>query len=1030
MIARRHIVPLIAALLLFAAYPASAQNDGHVQIPLSAWQDLVGEQSSTPSWALGSANVSASVQLVDGSAWGTVTTTVSVQVLDAGTVLVPLLASGTAVRTVFVDGTAAALVTTPGGLALPLQNAGTRNVQLEYRVDARRYGDGWVLDVPVPTATSTSFSAQLPGGAVAPSVVPASSVSAGTGYVSAQVPTTSAVQVTWRGDSAATAVTSRASYRGTVGDAAISWRATYIVDVADGRPATLPLLPRSVALVEVRVDDDEAPVVVQDGEFVVRVGGEGRHTIDVGFETPIVRGNGPPGVDMTIPAVPVSRFELVLPGDKEVTVTPASSVTITVEDGATTALAHVPMTSQVQFTWSEAVPEDALEEELRASAEIFHTAYAEEGVLYGTAEARFEITRGATSQLVLSLPDDVQVNRVSSASGAVSDWRADEETGELTLYLDREVSGAFACEVTFERLIGTGERALGSFSVPLFTARDVSRQRGMVALLASDELTLEPTDEGDATRVGENQLPPELLDRIEQRVAHTFRYLDAAPTIVVEPRVPERQQGRFDASVDTLISLDDVTTEASASVAIDVKAGTITALTLHLPADVNVLHLTAPSMRGYEVEDIDGAQQIEVEFTRELEGQLRVELSYEQILGEAGGEVSVPLVRVDGAEVQQGRVAVEALTAVEVQPARAENVSSMEIDELPRQLLMRTTNPILLAWKYVQMEPPPLLSLTVTRHRELELRDATIDRAEYTTLYTTDGFAVTTARFVVRNSRQQFLRVALPRGSEVWSATVAGQSETPALDESGEDGSVVVLVPIVNAEEGFPVELVYQTPVPALGALGQVSARLPRPAMVVTETRWEVYLPQGYRYAEPRSDLELVTWGMVVTGDELDMGGEGPAGRLQFEVPTEGVQVVFEKLYATQLEGDIGFSATYTTAAGDRIGAWAGGAAGVLLALGLLGGIGRRGRKVLRAVLVVVALAAAAGAVFVVGIDPMIPLIAAGVTVVIWLFLALLAVARRRWRASSEDEHETSAAPATDEGSDTEAGDDDETSER
>ena len=33
-------------------------------------------------------------------------------------------------------------------------------------------------------------------------------------------------------------------------------------------------------------------------------------------------------------------------------------------------------------------------------------------------------------------------------------------------------------KLQLERLIGTGERALASFPVPLFTARDVSRQRG------------------------------------------------------------------------------------------------------------------------------------------------------------------------------------------------------------------------------------------------------------------------------------------------------------------------------------------------------------------------------------------------------------------------------------------------------------------------------------------------------------------------------------------------------------------------
>ncbi len=39
------------------------------------------------------------------------------------------------------------------------------------------------------------------------------------------------------------------------------------------------------------------------------------------------------------------------------------------------------------------------------------------------------------------------------------------------------------------------------------------------------------------------------------------------------------------------------------------------------------------------------------------------------------------------------------------------------------------------------------------------------------------------------------------------------------------------------------MELVYATKVPSIGALGSVSARLPRPDLLVTESRWDWYLP-------------------------------------------------------------------------------------------------------------------------------------------------------------------------------------------
>ena len=134
-----------------------------------------------------------------------------------------------------------------------------------------------------------------------------------------------------------------------------------------------------------------------------------------------------------------------------------------------------------------------------------------------------------------------------------------------------------------------------------------------------------------------------------------------------------------------------------------------------------------------------------------------------------------------------------------------ENLSSVDIAELPQQLVLRTTNPIQLAFKYALAEPEPAPTLTVTRHQEVDVQTTVIDSAHYRTVYTRDGFTVTTANFIVRNSPQQFLRVRLPQGSAVWSAAVQGQPETQALPSNG-DEAPEVLVNIINSSEGFPVE--------------------------------------------------------------------------------------------------------------------------------------------------------------------------------------------------------------------------------
>ncbi|MCZ6890238.1 MAG: hypothetical protein O7H39_17255, partial [Gammaproteobacteria bacterium] len=284
----------------------------------------------------------------------------------------------------------------------------------------------------------------------------------------------------------------------------------------------------------------------------------------------------------------------------------------------------------------------------------------------------------------------------------------------------------------------------------------------------------------------------------------------------------------------------------------------------------------------------------------------------------------VPTLHVAGAEVEHGRIAVEALTAVEIQALVADQLSALEVSELPQQMILKTTNPILLAFKYVQATPPARLQLRITRHEQIDVQVAAVERAAYTTLFTRDGLAVTTASLAVRNSRRQFLRLQLPADSDIWSVFVDGKPAKPARTNEGN----TVLIRMINSANAFPVEIVYATPVSAFGFYGAVDLTLPRPDVVVTHTRWDLFLPQGPDYGAPESNMDVLHTGRQVnpevaaklalarTADALETYGQP----LRIKVPRQGVHYAFEKLYATQAPDDPHVRIGYTSAAGHRLG--------------------------------------------------------------------------------------------------------------
>jgi hypothetical protein len=917
------------------AEEATVEN---VRLSLDKYNELVEASRSgekvpplaPAGYALGTANIQLQNTRNDKEISAQVTITLSLKVLIDEWQGIPILPAGTPIQTATLDNRPVQLVSSAHGLLWATNKVGDHNLRLTYTLDATRASGGYTLSLPLPFAASSTINANLPPSIANVSVIPAAGTnitsSRSSTQVRATVPGGHGVQISWNAPTEGGHSLSRAAYRGTMKDEAISWSGTLQVELFDDKPRTFKVLPQAVTLSDLRVDGESTPILLDDGYFAARVSGKGKHEINIAFQSPVDKASGAPSVRLSVPKVPVSEFFLGLEGSKEVQVSPAAPVSREEKDGSTVSHVFVPMTEEVTFTWNEALPEE-VEEKVRANAGIYHTTFAEEGVLYATAWVDVDITRGETNLITLSMPKGIEINRLDSDNKAIADWRVEkgESRDLLRVFFHHKRKGQLRFAVHFDRSLSNNKEDT-KFEIPLIRAEDVNRQRGMLALLTSKERTLKPQMDESLTRVGENQLPAFVRQSADKTIAHTYKYVDVAPKLVVLATKPERKQGKFDAVVNTLVSLSDVTMQGSASIEVNVKSGSIMDLNLSLPSGINVLSLTAPSLRTHNVVSKDGGQAIEIFFTQEMEGQFRVEASYERILSDTDAAFAVPTLTVDGAEVEQGRIAVEALSAVEVQAVSTKQLSSLEPSELPQQLVLKTTNPILLAYKYVQTDPPYELQLQLTRHKEIDIQSATIDTAHYSTLITEDGLSVTSALFLVRNSRQQFLRVSLPEGSKVWSAYVDGKAEKPALASGDKKaGGPNVLIKIINSTDGFPVHLIFQTPVTKVGRLGVLESVLPKPDMVVTNTSWNVYLPDEVSYGRVESNMKITTYGIRMSGGAIarEVSKLGQAAKmsqtiapLQLNVPTTGIRYSFQKLYANQGNERAYFSIGYTAGIG------------------------------------------------------------------------------------------------------------------
>src|SRR5205085_4064147 len=89
------------------------------------------------------------------------------------------------------------------------------------------------------------------------------------------------------------------------------------------------------------------------------------------------------------------------------------------------------------------------------------------------------------------------------------------------------------------------------------------------------------------------------------------------------------------------------------------------------------------------------------------------------------------------------------------------------------------------------------LRLSVSRYTQQAVLMANVQEARYRVLLTKDGKSLVQGRYAIRNNQRSFVKITLPPGASLWSASLSG---TPIRPGSGPDASL--LVPLAKAHSG------------------------------------------------------------------------------------------------------------------------------------------------------------------------------------------------------------------------------------
>lgn len=425
------------------------------------------------------------------------------------------------------------------------------------------------------------------------------------------------------------------------------------------------------------------------------------------------------------------------------------------------------------------------------------------------------------------LPAGVAVTGAELPEGVFLNVR--RERGNVYELMTRK-SGPIECEISFQAAVGKSQ-GINELTIPsvletsLVLDLAIDRSDVDVKVAGAQSLVVKHTDE-------QTHFTGAIAVNNPLRVS----WERALPEIEPAP-------AKLYADTRTLVAVAEGVLLCEETVNFNILHTAVRELKLSVPDGVSVLTVSGSGVQDWRVND---SRELVVSLRGEKIGAYSLRVSYEQ----AGEGTDVPVLRTVGVEREKGYVAVVALANVEIAPGQVTGATGIDVRQLPSDLVSMTNQPVLLGFRYVTDDFT--IPLTVRRHEELGVLVTIVDSAAFTSMQLKDGRRITKATYSVRNNRNQFLRVNMPAGAEIWSVMVAGNNVTPAKDEQGN-----VLLPLVRSGGGsaelaaFPVEIVYvespAEPAPPAGGMRVDLPSLDVPAMHVMVN---CYLPPEGDYTE------------------------------------------------------------------------------------------------------------------------------------------------------------------------------------
>ncbi|MFO0977902.1 MAG: hypothetical protein U0996_15970 [Planctomycetaceae bacterium] len=495
-------------------------------------------------------------------------------------------------------------------------------------------------------------------------------------------------------------------------------------------------------------------------------------------------------------------------------------------DGGELAVRVAPVASEVRVVSKEVV------------------SLGEERVVLASSFA-VEISRAGLFELSFPLPAGLEVE--SLTGDALHHWAERSENGvrHIVLHLNGRTLGTQTFALT---LTGSAPTDVAQWQIPRFELNEAARQTGELIVRPATGLRLRTV-----TRQNISETDPRTLGGDGQG-ALAFRLLQKDWNLVLGI---EKLDPWVTGQVLHQMTLREGQTRSAVTASFNVQNASIASMQVNLPL-TNAEEIRTVRVTGNSVSDIvrtaPDSNLWEIHFKRRVVGALQFQIEFERRGDRQNDEESLSPLSFPEARQISYFFAVRSGGRLELEIGDlSQGWQKVDWSTVPTSL-RNAENRTAPALALRAVDPPAALTVRARRHSLADGLKLRVAEGSLTTVLSSTGDQLTAVDVVMEVIQRSSLVVSLPKGGELFSIFVNGESVNSIRQSSAENTWQFYILPGID-DRTAKVRFVYSVPGDGLSGL---QLRSPQLNVPLENISWNVIAPKGFELNDNDGNLELV----------------------------------------------------------------------------------------------------------------------------------------------------------------------------